>query len=290
MTVDSILLQVGLEVSAKFKGAFCEAKIKSVDPNVKLKIRFQDGKVIDTSHKNCVGNITSGGKVYFHSKMGVIIRLKDCSTYTVVFDDGDEKTLKRGSLCIKGQRHFDESVTLDSLPLTDPEHFGNNVQVSKDVFASSIFTTDDTHTDNDDETDQSGSSIEVKSEEHKLIDEQPRPTLSTETKDDFPLKIEDPEPCLGITEPKFKPEILMDDKETAEQMMKKLNKEFTLDEKELRELDGPEERINMIEFHLIFLSNKYQDLKAELTLIDRIRKKRKLKTKDETEAKEAKIS
>lgn len=93
--------------------------------------------------------------------MGVIIRLKDCSTYTVVFDDGDEKTLKRGSLCIKGktiygvkyriivfvgQRHFDESVTLDSLPLTDPEHFGNNVQVSKDVFASGIFTTDDTHT------------------------------------------------------------------------------------------------------------------------------------------------
>ena len=46
----------------------------------------------------------------------------------------------------------------------------------------------------------------------------------------------------------------------------------------------------MIEFHLIFLSNKYQDLKAELTHIDRIRKKRKLKTKDETEAKELKNS
>ena len=46
----------------------------------------------------------------------------------------------------------------------------------------------------------------------------------------------------------------------------------------------------MIEFHLIFLSNKYQDLKAELTHIDRIRKKRKLKAKDETEAKEPKIS
>jgi len=124
--------------------------------------------------------------------MGVIIRLKDCSTYTVVFDDGDEKTLKRGSLCIKGktiygvkyriivflgQRHFDESVTLDSLPLTDPEHFGNNVQVSKDVFASGIFTTDDTHTDNDDETDQSGSSIEVKSEDHKLLEEKPKPIV-----------------------------------------------------------------------------------------------------------------
>jgi len=287
MTVDSILLQVGLEVSAKFKGAFCEAKIKSVDPNVKLKIRFQDGKVIDTSHKNCVGNITSGGKVYFHSKMGVIIRLKDCSTYTVVFDDGDEKTLKRGSLCIKGQRHFDESVTLDSLPLTDPEHFGNNVQVSKDVFASGIFTTDDTHTDNDDETDQSGSSIEVKSEDHKLLEEKPRPI---EVKKECPIKTEDTPSTSSIPEPKFKPEILIDDKETSEQLMKKLNKEFSLDEKELRELDGPEERINMIEFHLIFLSNKYQDLKAELTHIDRIRKKRKLKTKDETEAKEPKIS
>ena len=103
-------------------------------------------------------------------------------------------------MLILGQRHFDESVTLDSLPLTDPEHFGNNVQVSKDVFASGIFTTDDTHTgwytlcctlslqprkpvkalnspcisDNDDETDQSGSSIEVKSEENKLLEEKPK--------------------------------------------------------------------------------------------------------------------
>ena len=57
-----------------------------------------------------MGNITSGGKVYFHSKMGVIIRLKDCSTYTVVFDDGDEKTLKRGSLCIKGQRTWNNEI------------------------------------------------------------------------------------------------------------------------------------------------------------------------------------
>ena len=34
-------------------------------------------------------------------------------------------------------------MTLDSLPLTDPEHFGNNVQ-AKDMFNSNIFTTDDT--------------------------------------------------------------------------------------------------------------------------------------------------
>ena len=36
-------------------------------------------------------------------------------------------------------------MTLDSLPLTDPEHFGNNVQ-AKDMFNSNIFTTDDTTT------------------------------------------------------------------------------------------------------------------------------------------------
>lgn len=27
----------------------------------------------------------------------------------VVFDDGDEKTLRRTSLCLKGERHFAES-------------------------------------------------------------------------------------------------------------------------------------------------------------------------------------
>ena len=37
--VDSILLKIGLEVSAKFKGAFCEARIKSVEANVKCKVR-----------------------------------------------------------------------------------------------------------------------------------------------------------------------------------------------------------------------------------------------------------
>ena len=50
--VESILLQSGLEVSAKFKGAFCEARIKSVEPNVKCKVRFTDGKTIETPHKN----------------------------------------------------------------------------------------------------------------------------------------------------------------------------------------------------------------------------------------------
>ncbi|MEQ2253446.1 At rich interactive domain [Ilyodon furcidens] len=45
----------------------------------------------------------------------------------LVFDDGDEKTLRRTSLCLKGERHFAESETLDQLPLTNPEHFGTPV-------------------------------------------------------------------------------------------------------------------------------------------------------------------
>lgn len=81
-----------------------------------------------------------------------------------VFDDGDERTLRRTSLCLKGGRHFNESEvcsdwkiimptclfhccvtdqwsipkvtttlflfslqTLDHLPLTDPENFGTPV-------------------------------------------------------------------------------------------------------------------------------------------------------------------
>ncbi|KAM4600180.1 LOW QUALITY PROTEIN: AT-rich interactive domain-containing protein 4B-like [Fundulus diaphanus] len=53
----------------------------------------------------------------------------------MIFDDGDEKTLRRSSLCLKGARHFAESEassvlafsTLDRLPLTNPEHFGTPV-------------------------------------------------------------------------------------------------------------------------------------------------------------------
>jgi len=275
--VESILLQSGLEVSAKFKGAFCEARIKSVEPNVKCKVRFSDGKTIETPHKNLtlMGNtekIAHGSKVSFHGKIGVIIRLKDVSVYTVVFDDGDEKTLKRGSLCIKGQRHFDESVTLDSLPLTDPEHFGNNVQ-AKDMFNSNIFTTDDTTTDNEDETDQSGSSVEIK------VEKKPSPEPQRAKTPTPPP----PPPVPVVVAPPPSPE------KTKIEIMEQLQKEYTLNQSELADADGPDERINMIGIHMIFLSNKYQQFKNELVQIDRIRKKRKLKQEKEN-AKEMKTS
>ena len=50
--------------------------------------------------------------------------------FGAVFDDGDERTLKRSSLCLKGGRHFHESESLDHLPLTDPENFGTPVMNS----------------------------------------------------------------------------------------------------------------------------------------------------------------
>jgi len=55
------------------------------------------------------------------------VKIQDCSQYTVVFDDGDITTLRRSALCLKSGRHFNESETLDQLPLTHPEHFSNPV-------------------------------------------------------------------------------------------------------------------------------------------------------------------
>lgn len=40
------------------------------------------------------------------------------SFISAVFDDGDEKTLRRSSLCLKGARHFAESEASISLPLS----------------------------------------------------------------------------------------------------------------------------------------------------------------------------
>lgn len=35
------------------------------------------------------------------------------SYLVTVFDDGDEKTLRRSSLCLKGERHFAESEVIE---------------------------------------------------------------------------------------------------------------------------------------------------------------------------------
>ncbi|XP_037126808.1 AT-rich interactive domain-containing protein 4B isoform X3 [Syngnathus acus] len=126
-------LTVGTDVSAKYRGAFCEAKIKTAKRLVKAKVTFKsDLSTAEVHDESIKGPLKVGAIVEVKSQDGVyqeatINKLTDASIYTVVFDDGDEKTLRRSSLCLKGARHFAESETLDRLPLTNPEHFGTPV-------------------------------------------------------------------------------------------------------------------------------------------------------------------
>jgi Ras-related protein Rab-1A len=58
---------------------------------------------------------------------GMHCTVQELTLFISVFDDGDITTLRRTALCLKSGRHFAESETLDQLPLTHPEHFGNPV-------------------------------------------------------------------------------------------------------------------------------------------------------------------
>ncbi|XP_078262745.1 AT-rich interactive domain-containing protein 4A isoform X1 [Rhinoraja longicauda] len=126
-------LTVGTDVSAKYRGAFCEAKIKTVKRLVKVKVLFKNDNSTQVVQDDQVkGSLRIGASVEVKGFDGsyqeaAINKLTDASWYTVVFDDGDERTLRRTSLCLKGERHFAESETLDQLPLTNPEHFGTPV-------------------------------------------------------------------------------------------------------------------------------------------------------------------
>ncbi|XP_061468440.1 AT-rich interactive domain-containing protein 4A isoform X2 [Rhineura floridana] len=126
-------LTVGTDVSAKYRGAFCEAKIKAVKRLVKVKVILkQDNSTQLVQDDQVKGPLRVGAVVETKTSDGsfqeaIVSKLTDASWYTVVFDDGDERTLRRTSLCLKGERHFAESETLDQLPLTNPEHFGTPV-------------------------------------------------------------------------------------------------------------------------------------------------------------------
>uniref|UniRef100_A0A1I8PW71 ARID domain-containing protein n=1 Tax=Stomoxys calcitrans TaxID=35570 RepID=A0A1I8PW71_STOCA len=134
---DPPYLQVGTEVSAKYKGAFCEAKVSEVVRNIKVKVAYKQGLgsgvVSDDDIKAAPGQLRVGAVVEVRHPdrkdyvEATVTKIQDCSQYTVVFDDGDITTLRRTALCLKSGRHFNESETLDQLPLTHPEHFGNPV-------------------------------------------------------------------------------------------------------------------------------------------------------------------
>ncbi|XP_064621700.1 AT-rich interactive domain-containing protein 4B-like isoform X2 [Lineus longissimus] len=127
-------LPVGTDVSAKYRGAFCEAKVKKVVKQVKCKAVIKHtSQVLDITDEHVkTGPVRVGAVVEVRQDNGQLIevtinKVVDASMYTVVFDDGDERTLRRTQLCLKGKKHFVESETLDQLPLTHPEHFGTPV-------------------------------------------------------------------------------------------------------------------------------------------------------------------
>ncbi|VDO26315.1 unnamed protein product [Brugia timori] len=130
---DPPFLSVGTEVSAKFKGAFCEAKVKRMTKSVKCKILLKTPPygTIFADHTEIKGSLEVNQQVEIvqgrATYKGVIQNIKDNSVYVVVFNDGDERQLRRTQVCIKGARHFNEDVNLDAMPLYKPESFSSPV-------------------------------------------------------------------------------------------------------------------------------------------------------------------
>ena len=81
---------MGTEVSAKYKGAFCEAKVRKVDKTVKCKVTFKLNNgthtVLDSSIK---GTLRVGASVEAKHPdkkefvEAIITKIQDCSQYTV---------------------------------------------------------------------------------------------------------------------------------------------------------------------------------------------------------------
>ncbi|KAL3317464.1 hypothetical protein Ciccas_003876 [Cichlidogyrus casuarinus] len=135
-----IFLPIGTAVSAKYRGAFCEAKISKCDKNFRIRVQVSNPKTtVNVDKEGYISGVlemnmpvvvkwplNSKGcpaSENFEKKNGTILRISDLSKYTVVFDDGDTRVLKRTQLVLKSGRHFKESESLDKLPLTNPEHF-----------------------------------------------------------------------------------------------------------------------------------------------------------------------
>lgn len=154
-------LTIGTEVSAKYRGAFCEAKVKKAIKSVKIRVSGKDSQtsVWITDDQIVTGAMKVGSVVEYKQAEsgqvmeGVVNKVNDNSTYTVVFDDGDERTLRRNQLCLKGDKHFDVSETLDNLPLSHPEHFGTPVLKSKKTARSRTGESDSEKDDSSSEDD-----------------------------------------------------------------------------------------------------------------------------------------
>ncbi|KRX63348.1 Iron-sulfur cluster assembly enzyme ISCU, mitochondrial [Trichinella sp. T9] len=103
---DPLFFPIGSEVSARFKGSFCQAIVKAIVPHLYCKIQ-SNGTYFEVELNNVIGDIKVGNQVWFRNpyngnyNRGVIKVVKDKSDYTVDFDDGDEQTLRRHQLCLR---------------------------------------------------------------------------------------------------------------------------------------------------------------------------------------------
>uniref|UniRef100_A0A8C7Z0M6 Tudor-knot domain-containing protein n=1 Tax=Oryzias sinensis TaxID=183150 RepID=A0A8C7Z0M6_9TELE len=95
-------LTVGTDVSAKYRGAFCEAKIKTVKRMVKVKVR-PEGAGVRVSWMCALGN----GSIFVdHAHIHHVFTL-----YVVWFHLNIPKIIERNMLAI-GERHFERCIAL----------------------------------------------------------------------------------------------------------------------------------------------------------------------------------
>lgn len=144
-SIDLACLPIGCSVSAKYRGAFCSAQVKSIDKHVKVKVTLIDsGETLTISDEEILssGSLQIGQTVSVRlnlpsncdyssvikysttKRQAVIKKIIDNSIYTVVFNDGDETTLRRASLCLQGirlyQNHIGQSKSVPQIRPTSP--------------------------------------------------------------------------------------------------------------------------------------------------------------------------
>ncbi len=83
---------------------------------------FKSGSIVYVSKQN-PNDSTTPIIAAENLNAATLVKVLDQSVYTVVFNDGDEKTMKRSFIRFKGEKHFLDSETLNNAPLNNPEHF-----------------------------------------------------------------------------------------------------------------------------------------------------------------------
>ena len=142
-----LFIPVGTEVSAKFRGAFCEAVVSLCCYNLKYKIEIAHTNEIVHVASEDVELVKSGDPINYlvpegcpmttvfpinsivrissTDQVGLVQKLIDASLYTVTFDDNDQSQFKRKGIKLKGQKAFKNEDNLNTLPLIKPENFGS---------------------------------------------------------------------------------------------------------------------------------------------------------------------